>query len=93
MLTQKKLTSELPTGELGKNVVKWVAQNSKELSAKFEKQYPRSRNQFNIQVLNTNGVRRTLVLTGEGQLKFDKHNSYKNVLQWKTLRKLGCPEA
>lgn len=92
MLTQKKLSSGLPTGEFSKSLVGWVAKNSSALEQAFDKKYPRSRNKFNIVVRNIKGSKRTLVLTSTGEVKVDRKNSYKNVLTGKTLKKLGCPE-
>lgn len=93
MLTQKAITSTLPEGELSKNVVSWVAKNSKLLEAKFDAKFPRSKNKFNAQFKNADGRTRTLVINKTGEVKYDKESKYKNVLTWQHVRRLGCPVA
>lgn len=91
MLTQKKIKSELPSGEFDTSVIKWLAENATKLETSFSKKYPRSTNHFNVELRNKNGSRRTIILNGSGELKVDKNNSYKNIVTWQTARRLGCP--
>lgn len=92
MLTKKALVS---TGEgvLTPNVAGWVARNAVPLKGKFAKKFPRSRNLFNIQVLDTTGSKRTVILKAGNVVAIDRKNSYKNVISFSELRKMGCPTA
>lgn len=92
MLTQKAITSVLPKQtELSKDVVRWVAQNATLLQENFNKKYPRSKNKFNVQLKNSDGRNRTIILTSTGNVKLDKSSSYKNILTWQVVRSMGCP--
>ena len=90
MISQKKLSASFP-GEFSKTILNWVSENAETLEQRFAKKYPRSRNKFNVQVVNAAGSKRVIVLNAEGRVILDKKSSYKNVLNWQAMRKLGCP--
>lgn len=90
MRTNSTLFSEF-SNEFSKNLLRWITANSEKLEKSFSKKYPLARNRFNVQVRNTNGSKRILVLNALGEEKVDITNSYKNVLPWQTVRRLGCP--
>lgn len=91
MLTQKQVKAVVPADEFSKDILGWLTADTSKLEANFAKKFPRSRNKFNVQLKNVGGSLRTVVVTSTGQLKFDKKNTYKNVVSWATARRLGCP--